>query len=57
MFSFDDFGSRFILTNGKGTVKHYCLDNTDGKTVNGNPVQVWECELDWVNDNQRWTVA
>jgi len=35
-----------------GTTK--CLDNTDGKTDNGNPAQIWDCTG---GKNQKWSIV
>jgi hypothetical protein len=32
-----------------------CLDVTDGKTNNGNKIQIWECFTG--NTNQQWSVT
>jgi Ricin-type beta-trefoil lectin domain len=32
----------------------WCLDVTDGRFENGNPVQLWDCTEN--NLNQKWTV-
>ncbi|KAJ7054608.1 ricin B lectin domain-containing protein [Mycena amicta] len=31
-----------------------CLDLTDGKSVNGNPIQIWDCDAAGTNLNQNW---
>jgi hypothetical protein len=40
-----------IAVTGRGL----CLDLTDGKTDNGNPLQVWTCTDH--NTNQIWTAS
>ncbi|KAF7297411.1 hypothetical protein MIND_00974700 [Mycena indigotica] len=32
----------------------FCLDLTDGKSTNGNLIQIWECDNSGNNVNQRW---
>ncbi|KAJ7092399.1 hypothetical protein B0H15DRAFT_833782 [Mycena belliarum] len=48
-----------MFTNHRGQVewkgKGKCLDLTDGKLTNGNPIQLWDCVVPDNNLNQDWT--
>lgn len=37
----------------QGDMFDLCIDNTDGKEVAGNPLQVWKCYSG--SSNQAWT--
>jgi len=42
--------------NGPITIGNtFCLDVTDGKNTNGNPLQIWTCAKN--SSNQKWTIG
>ncbi|TFK21517.1 ricin B-like lectin [Coprinopsis marcescibilis] len=47
-FVYDNTNGRYTFSTTGGQ----CLDNTDGRMVDWNPLQTWGCSVD--NPNQRW---